>query len=157
VHVGVCACACACACVCACSCACACARAYACARARARARARADSRARTRPRPRAHTRARGGYVSLSHTHSRTLAHSHQASSPDEVALVKYARTTGLVLTDRSTTTMVLRQPSGTRVEYHILYLFPFSSDTKRMGVIVKEPQVGGVDGRILFLMKVLLF
>ena len=79
---------------------------------------------------------------------------YQASSPDEVALVKYARDTGLVLTDRSTTSMVLTSPSGDRVEYQILYLFPFSSDTKRMGIIVREPPVGGVgDGRILFLIK----
>ena len=62
---------------------------------------------------------------------------YQASSPDEVALVQYARATGLVLTDRSTTKMVLTRPSGERAEYQILYLFPFSSDTKRMGIIVR--------------------
>jgi phospholipid-translocating ATPase len=82
---------------------------------------------------------------------------YQASSPDEVALVKYARATGLVLTDRSTSKMVLTRPSGERVEYHILYLFPFSSDTKRMGIIVREPvspdSDSGRAGRILFLMK----
>ena len=79
---------------------------------------------------------------------------YQASSPDEVALVKYARATGLALTDRSTSKMVLTRPSGERIEYQILYLFPFSSDTKRMGIIVREPdRDSGRAGRILFLMK----
>jgi len=151
VYVNVCACACALVCVCMCACERVRVRVPACLRVHVRVRVRVRVQALVHIRVRIHvcTRVHVGVTSFSH--------SHQASSPDEVALVKYARTTGLVLTDRSTTTMVLRQPSGRSVEYHILYLFPFSSDTKRMGVVVKESQVGAVDGRILFLMKVLLF
>jgi len=74
---------------------------------------------------------------------------YQASSPDEVALVNYAKLTGLVLEDRTLTSIVLRRPTGEVVDYEILNVFPFNSDTKRMGIILREHETG----RILFLMK----
>ncbi len=94
-------------------------------------------------------------------------------SPDEVALVKFTESVGLVLADRSTSTITLRTPAGyldVRIriiilisrdlqcllllclgiqEYEVLNLFPFSSERKRMGVIVRHK----AGGPITFYMK----
>uniref|UniRef100_A0A0G4HX08 Phospholipid-transporting ATPase n=1 Tax=Chromera velia CCMP2878 TaxID=1169474 RepID=A0A0G4HX08_9ALVE len=76
----------------------------------------------------------------------------QAASPDEVALVKFAADVGLRLVDRDEGRIVLVDPLGRRLEYEILHCFPFSSETKRMGIIVKERASGGEE-RIVFYMK----
>lgn len=68
--------------------------------------------------------------------------SYQASSPDEVALVKFTESIGLTLYSRSLTTMTLRTPLGEYEEYEVLNVFPFTSETKRMGIILKEPKTG---------------
>ena len=62
---------------------------------------------------------------------------YQASSPDEVALVTWAETVGLSLINRDLTTMTLRSPHGQIMVYEILQIFPFTSESKRMGIIVK--------------------
>jgi phospholipid-translocating ATPase len=62
---------------------------------------------------------------------------YQAASPDEVALVAFAEEVGLKLESRSLTSMSLRTPCGTREEYDILEVFPFTSESKRMGIIVR--------------------
>eukprot|EP01097_Dermamoeba_algensis_P011052 TRINITY_DN8417_c0_g1_i2.p1 TRINITY_DN8417_c0_g1~~TRINITY_DN8417_c0_g1_i2.p1 ORF type:complete len:1054 (-),score=266.66 TRINITY_DN8417_c0_g1_i2:518-3571(-) len=64
--------------------------------------------------------------------------SYQASSPDEVALVKFTESVGLTLTERSANHMVLSTPFGTREEFEVLNIFPFTSETKRMGIIVRK-------------------
>jgi phospholipid-translocating ATPase len=69
---------------------------------------------------------------------------YQASSPDEVALVKFTESIGLTLYSRSLTTMTLRTPLGDFEEYEVLNVFPFTSETKRMGIILKEPKTGVV-------------
>ena len=74
---------------------------------------------------------------------------YQASSPDEVALVQWTEKVGLALVHRDLTSMKLRNPFGQIISYDILQLFPFSSDTKRMGIIVKDTSTN----EILFLMK----
>lgn len=74
---------------------------------------------------------------------------YQASSPDEVALVHWTEKVGLALIHRDLTTMKLRNPFGQIISYDILQVFPFSSDTKRMGIIVKDTSTN----EILFLMK----
>lgn len=74
---------------------------------------------------------------------------YQASSPDEVALVSWTESVGLALIKRDLNSMQLRTPSGRIVNYTILQVFPFTSETKRMGIIVKEQE----KGEITFFMK----
>ncbi|CAG2238567.1 E7.6.2.1 [Mytilus edulis] len=74
---------------------------------------------------------------------------YQAASPDEVALVKWTESVDLTLVKRDLNSMQLRTPSGSIVKFQILQVFPFTSETKRMGIIVKEEDTG----EITFLMK----
>ncbi|XP_066990963.2 probable phospholipid-transporting ATPase IIB isoform X3 [Anabrus simplex] len=69
---------------------------------------------------------------------------YQASSPDEVALVRWTEQVGLALVRRDLVSMQLRTPSGQIIAYTILQIFPFTSETKRMGIIVKENQTGEI-------------
>lgn len=63
----------------------------------------------------------------------------QASSPDEVALVKFADSMGIQLLERDQKTIVIQPPGTDQKEtYEILDNFPFSSDTKRMGIILRH-------------------
>ncbi|KAK2580739.1 hypothetical protein KPH14_011366 [Odynerus spinipes] len=63
---------------------------------------------------------------------------YQASSPDEVALVKWTEEVGLALVKRDLNSMQLKAPNGKILNYTILQIFPFTSETKRMGIIVKS-------------------
>ncbi|XP_040841086.1 probable phospholipid-transporting ATPase IIB isoform X4 [Ochotona curzoniae] len=63
---------------------------------------------------------------------------YQASSPDEVALVQWTESVGLTLVSRDLTSMQLRTPSGQVLTFCILQMFPFTSESKRMGVIVRD-------------------
>ncbi|KIK68817.1 hypothetical protein GYMLUDRAFT_67531 [Collybiopsis luxurians FD-317 M1] len=84
---------------------------------------------------------------------------YQASSPDEVAIVTWTESIGLTLVYRDRTKIVLRAESSqgpskadsyeSLLTYDILCLFPFTSESKRMGIIVRE--VG--TGEITFLQK----
>ncbi|KAI5984620.1 hypothetical protein EDD15DRAFT_2307641 [Pisolithus albus] len=74
---------------------------------------------------------------------------YQASSPDEVAIVKWTESVGLTLVFRDRTRMEVQTPMGTRLSYDILELFPFTSESKRMGIVVRETQ----SGELLFLQK----
>lgn len=69
---------------------------------------------------------------------------YQASSPDEVALVQWTQDVGLALNLRDLSSMQLRGPSGRLLNYSILQVFPFTSETKRMGIIVKDLQTGEI-------------
>lgn len=73
----------------------------------------------------------------------------QASSPDEVALVKFVETLGYTLEKRDQREIVIKNKIDTQEEFEILECFPFSSDTKRMGIIVKYKP----NGLILFFCK----
>ncbi|EGW35042.1 uncharacterized protein SPAPADRAFT_48092 [Spathaspora passalidarum NRRL Y-27907] len=66
---------------------------------------------------------------------------YQAASPDEIAIVKFCESVGLRLfkRDRHSITLFHTKTNQT-LEYEILYNFPFSSETKRMGIIVKDKQ-----------------
>lgn len=66
----------------------------------------------------------------------------QASSPDEVALVKFVDELGLRLVERDENKIVIEAPGGRRETYQVLANFPFSSDTKRMGIVVKHQETG---------------
>lgn len=74
---------------------------------------------------------------------------YQASSPDEVALVQWTEKVGLALVHRDLTTMKLRNPLGNLINFDILQIFPFSSETKRMGIIVRDV----TSNEIIFLLK----
>jgi phospholipid-translocating ATPase len=63
---------------------------------------------------------------------------YQAASPDEVALVKLTESVGLRLIHRDIHTMRLLAPYGIEEEYEILHIFPFTSETKRMGIILRK-------------------
>ena len=82
------------------------------------------------------------------TDSETGESTYQASSPDEIALVKYTEKVGLRLYQRDLHSITLKNADGSTEDYEVLKIFPFSSATKRMGIIVREP-----DGRISFYMK----
>ncbi|XP_064017317.1 probable phospholipid-transporting ATPase IIB isoform X3 [Pogoniulus pusillus] len=74
---------------------------------------------------------------------------YQASSPDEVALVQWTESVGLTLVSRDLTSMQLKTPAGHILTYYILQIFPFTSESKRMGIIVREE----ASGDITFYMK----
>ena len=63
--------------------------------------------------------------------------SYQASSPDEIALVSWTESVGLTLVKRDLNKMTLRTPHNKYLNYDILQIFPFTSETKRMGIIVR--------------------
>lgn len=64
---------------------------------------------------------------------------YQASSPDEIAIVKYTEEVGLKLAYRDRRKIILRSagPGAATIKAEILDVFPFTSDSKRMGIIVK--------------------
>ncbi|RXM35067.1 putative phospholipid-transporting ATPase IIB [Acipenser ruthenus] len=62
---------------------------------------------------------------------------YQASSPDEVALVQWTESVGLTLVNRDLTSMQLKTPGGQIFTFYILQIFPFTSESKRMGIIVR--------------------
>lgn len=74
---------------------------------------------------------------------------YQASSPDEVALVKFAERINIVLSKRSQLEIQITNGDGKEENYEILANFPFSSDTKRMGILLKNLETN----RIVFYLK----
>lgn len=65
--------------------------------------------------------------------------SYQASSPDEIAIVQYTQEVGLKLSHRDRQSIVLESTHTGEVvvRVRILEIFPFTSDSKRMGIIVQ--------------------
>jgi len=74
---------------------------------------------------------------------------YQASSPDEVALVKLAENLKIKLNERSQMRMQVLNATDTPEDYEILANFPFSSETKRMGILVKHLETN----RLIFYLK----
>lgn len=67
--------------------------------------------------------------------------SYQAASPDEIAIVKFCDSVGLRLYKRDRTSItLLHKASNQQLHYEVLYNFPFNSDTKRMGIVVRDSQ-----------------
>lgn len=68
-----------------------------------------------------------------------LRTSFQASSPDEIAIIKWAESVGLRLSHRDRRSITLQSAHTGEVVVHvvILELFAFTSESKRMGIIVK--------------------
>ncbi len=73
---------------------------------------------------------------------RDRAVTYQAASPDEVALVQWSEEVGLTLVDRDLHSMKLRAPTGDILGYTILQIFPFTSESKRMGIILQDDSTG---------------
>ncbi|RIB02895.1 aminophospholipid-transporting P-type ATPase, partial [Gigaspora rosea] len=69
---------------------------------------------------------------------------YQASSPDEVAIVRLTEQVGLTLVFRDVSEIHLRTPDGDVLEYLILQTFPFTSESKRMGIVVKDKTTGEI-------------
>jgi phospholipid-translocating ATPase len=65
--------------------------------------------------------------------------SYQASSPDEIAIVRWTESVGLRLIHRDRKGMILQSVETDRpvVKVRILDVFPFTSEGKRMGIIVQ--------------------
>ena len=89
------------------------------------------------------TRAAFEAVALCHnvtpvTEEGSAGKTFQAASPDEVALVSYADSAGLGLEARDVQTITLRAPTGELETFDIIVDFPFTSESKRMGIIVRS-------------------
>ncbi|KAK5271454.1 putative aminophospholipid-translocase [Exophiala xenobiotica] len=65
--------------------------------------------------------------------------SYQASSPDEIAIVEFTESVGLRLLHRDRENIVLQSVKSDRIvlRAEIKDIFPFTSDSKRMGIIVQ--------------------
>ncbi|CAF0724837.1 unnamed protein product [Rotaria sp. Silwood1] len=75
---------------------------------------------------------------------------YQASSPDEIALVEWTEQVGLTLVHRDLQSMTLQLNSTQQLfHYQILQMFPFTSETKRMGIIIRDEQTN----EIIFYLK----
>lgn len=75
---------------------------------------------------------------------------YQASSPDEVAIVKWTELVGMKLYKRDKNTITILDSLNDEQVYEILEIFPFTSETKRMGILVKKR---APSSEILFFMK----
>ncbi|KAH7089567.1 phospholipid-translocating P-type ATPase-like protein [Paraphoma chrysanthemicola] len=68
-----------------------------------------------------------------------LVTTYQASSPDEIAIVRWTEAVGLKLLSRDRESMTLEScdSGNVVVRVRILNVFPFTSEGKRMGIVVK--------------------
>jgi phospholipid-translocating ATPase len=73
---------------------------------------------------------------------------YQASSPDEVAIVRWCGLLGLQLVHRDRHSLRLQTSEGNTFTYKILKILPFTSESKRMGIVVRHDK-----GDIWFFMK----
>ena len=69
---------------------------------------------------------------------------YQASSPDEVAIVRWTESVGLTLVFRDINNIHIRNATGDTFEFEVLQIFPFTSETKRMGIIVRDLTSGEI-------------
>ena len=75
--------------------------------------------------------------------------SYQASSPDEVALVTFADKMKMRLIHRTDKEIRIKNSANKMEDYEILANFPFSSDTKRMGILLRNKK----HNHIIFYLK----
>lgn len=85
----------------------------------------------------------------------TKAISYQASSPDEIAIVQWTEQVGLRLFHRDRKTISLQFTGDGRiaVKVEVLNIFPFTSDSKRMGIVVRYVLGDDEEGDIVFYQK----
>lgn len=58
--------------------------------------------------------------------------------------MSWTENVGLTLIKRDLNTIVLRAPENNLLEYEILQIFPFTSETKRMGIILRDKQTNDI-------------
>lgn len=63
---------------------------------------------------------------------------YEASSPDELSLVQFAKELNMTLSYRDDKTIRMINSANEIEEYKILSHFPFNSETKRMGIILRS-------------------
>ena len=66
----------------------------------------------------------------------------EASSPDEVALVKFGYSVKMRLVERTREHCSLKDINGANETYDILASFPFTSESKKMGILLKSRETG---------------
>uniref|UniRef100_A0A286X883 Phospholipid-transporting ATPase n=1 Tax=Cavia porcellus TaxID=10141 RepID=A0A286X883_CAVPO len=71
------------------------------------------------------------------------------ASPSYVALVQWTESVGLTLVGRDQSSVQLRTPGDQILNFTILQIFPFTYESKRMGIIVRDESTG----EITFYMK----
>ena len=59
------------------------------------------------------------------------------SAAAQIALVQWTESVGLALVERDFAAIKLRTPAGGCLQFDILQLFPFTSESKRMGIILR--------------------
>ncbi|GAA6002729.1 aminophospholipid-translocating P4-type ATPase NEO1 [Rhodotorula paludigena] len=69
---------------------------------------------------------------------------YQASSPDEVAIVRFTESVGLTLSARDRVSISVRTAAGQTLSFDVLEIFPFTSESKRMGIVVRDRQSGEI-------------
>jgi phospholipid-translocating ATPase len=73
----------------------------------------------------------------------------QASSPDEVSLVNFAEELGYFMKSRKTNSINIDTPKGKSDVYDILENFAFSSERKRMGILLRNVETK----KLIFFLK----
>ena len=73
---------------------------------------------------------------------------YQASSPDEMALVSFARSQNYIFLDRTSEDYIILEINGEKMNYKILNILEYSSERKRMSIICETP-----DGEIYHYIK----
>ncbi|KAG5518629.1 hypothetical protein PMAC_002598 [Pneumocystis sp. 'macacae'] len=80
--------------------------------------------------------------------------SYQSSSPDEIAIIEWISSMGLTLHQRDRHTIQLcHQHTDELIKMKILHIFPFTSKSKRMGIIVQIIKNSDKNGDIWFFQK----
>lgn len=68
------------------------------------------------------------------------------SFSSQVALVQWTESVGLTLVGRDQSSVQLRSPGGHILNFTILQIFPFTYESKRMGIIVRVRAGCGAGG-----------
>ncbi|KAF3920371.1 hypothetical protein ABW20_dc0102178 [Dactylellina cionopaga] len=121
--------------------------------------------AQTRSRREIGSRVRDVVVALALAHNVTPTNddstgetNYQAASPDEIAIVKWTESVGLKLVHRDRKSIQLANDTGKiAIRVKILDIFPFTSEGKRMGVVVRflnpDDTMDNPNGDIWFFQK----
>lgn len=73
----------------------------------------------------------------------------QASSPDEIAMVKFSYNLNMRLIEREQLRCTIKNAASVNENYQVLALFPFTSESKKMSILVKCEETG----RIIYMVK----
>ncbi|CAB1345712.1 unnamed protein product, partial [Coregonus sp. 'balchen'] len=107
-----------------------------------------SSTASRKPQPAPAPKVRKSVSSRVHEAVKAIALCHNVTPVYEsfasVALVRWTESVGLTLVNRDLTSLQLKTPAGQILTYNILQIFPFTSESKRMGIIVREETTGDI-------------